>query len=92
MSALKEGQCYGLSSGRLSRGDGGGASGGGGGVSVLHVKLTDSAAKAIGSFQQGKVRCSPKKRPKNTRRSALGHRGATLEAKWRNNEAREAGS
>lgn len=85
MSALKEGQCYGLSSGRLSRG-------GGGGVSVLHVKLTDSAAKAIGSFQQGKVRCSPKKRPKNTRRSALGHRGATLEAKWRNNEAREAGS
>lgn len=85
MSALKEGQCYGLSSGRLSRGDGNG-------VSVLHVKLTDSAAKAIGSFQQGKVRCSPKKRPKNTRRSALGHRGATLEAKWRNNEAREAGS
>lgn len=62
MSALKEGQCYGLSSGRLSR-DGGGASGGGG-ISVLHVKLTDSAAKAIGSFQQGKVRCSPKKRPK----------------------------
>ncbi|XP_041668866.1 RNA polymerase II elongation factor ELL-like [Cheilinus undulatus] len=45
MSALKENQCYGLSSGTLSRG---------GNVSVFHVKLTDSAARAIGSFQNGK--------------------------------------
>lgn len=46
MSALKENQCYGLSSGKLSRG---------GNISVFHVKLTDSAARAIGSFQHGKV-------------------------------------
>ncbi|XP_008290093.1 RNA polymerase II elongation factor ELL-like [Stegastes partitus] len=45
MSALKERQSYGLSSGRLSAG---------GNVSVFHVKLTDSAARAIGSFQSGK--------------------------------------
>uniref|UniRef100_A0A3Q3WAV5 OCEL domain-containing protein n=1 Tax=Mola mola TaxID=94237 RepID=A0A3Q3WAV5_MOLML len=45
MSALKESRCYGLSSGRLSRG---------GDVSVFHVKLTDSAARAIGSIQNGK--------------------------------------
>ncbi|KAM6969033.1 RNA polymerase II elongation factor ELL-like [Tautogolabrus adspersus] len=45
MSALKENQCYGLSSGKLSRG---------GNISVFHVKLTDSAARAIGSFQNGK--------------------------------------
>ncbi|KAM9341142.1 RNA polymerase II elongation factor ELL-like [Symphorus nematophorus] len=45
MSALRENQCYGLSSGKLSRG---------GNVSVFHVKLTDSAARAIGSFQNGK--------------------------------------
>nr|XP_046269172.1 RNA polymerase II elongation factor ELL-like [Scatophagus argus] len=45
MSALKENQCYGLSSGKLSRG---------GNISVFQVKLTDSAARAIGSFQNGK--------------------------------------
>ncbi|XP_026196166.1 RNA polymerase II elongation factor ELL-like [Anabas testudineus] len=45
MSALKENQCYGLSSGKLSRG---------GNVSVFHVKLTDSAARAIGTFQTSK--------------------------------------
>ncbi|XP_070776177.1 RNA polymerase II elongation factor ELL-like [Enoplosus armatus] len=45
MSALKENQCYGLSSGKLNRG---------GNISVFHVKLTDSAARAIGSFQNGK--------------------------------------
>lgn len=46
MSALKERQCYGLSGGTLSRGAN---------ISVFHVKLTDSAARAIGSFQNGKV-------------------------------------
>lgn len=46
MSTLKEGQCYGLSGGSPSSR----------GVSVLHVKLTDSAARAISSFQQGKGR------------------------------------
>lgn len=45
MSALKERQSYGLSSGKLN---------GGGNVSVFHVKLTDSAARAIGGFQSGK--------------------------------------
>ncbi|KAF3701044.1 RNA polymerase II elongation factor ELL Eleven-nineteen lysine-rich leukemia protein [Channa argus] len=45
MSALRESQCYGLSSGKLSRG---------GNVSVFHVKLTDSAARAIGTFQNSK--------------------------------------
>ncbi|CAK6966991.1 RNA polymerase II elongation factor ELL-like [Scomber scombrus] len=45
MSALKENQCYGLSSGKLSRG---------GNVSVIHVKLTDSAARAISTYQNGK--------------------------------------
>ncbi|TKS86812.1 RNA polymerase II elongation factor ELL [Collichthys lucidus] len=47
MSALREQQCYGLSSGKLSRG-------GGNNISVFHVKLTDSAARAIGSYQNGK--------------------------------------
>ncbi|KAG7511023.1 hypothetical protein JOB18_038281 [Solea senegalensis] len=45
MSALTESQCYGLSSGKLSRGEN---------VSVFHVKLTDSAARAIDTFQNGK--------------------------------------
>uniref|UniRef100_UPI0037E788E3 RNA polymerase II elongation factor ELL-like n=1 Tax=Semicossyphus pulcher TaxID=241346 RepID=UPI0037E788E3 len=45
MLALKEKHCYGLSSGKLSLGNN---------VSVFHVKLTDSAARAIGSFQNGK--------------------------------------
>uniref|UniRef100_A0A665U7T9 RNA polymerase II elongation factor ELL-like n=1 Tax=Echeneis naucrates TaxID=173247 RepID=A0A665U7T9_ECHNA len=45
MSALREEQSYGLSGGELRRG---------GNVSVFHVKLTDSAARAIGSFQNGK--------------------------------------
>ncbi|XP_071353848.1 RNA polymerase II elongation factor ELL-like [Trachinotus anak] len=45
MSALRESRCYGLSGGKLSRG---------GNISVFHVKLTDSAARAIGSFQNGK--------------------------------------
>ncbi|MEQ2250652.1 hypothetical protein ILYODFUR_003121 [Ilyodon furcidens] len=45
MSALRENQCYGLSSGKLNPG---------GNVSVFHVKLTDSAARAIGTFQNGK--------------------------------------
>ncbi|KAM9355757.1 RNA polymerase II elongation factor ELL-like [Pholidichthys leucotaenia] len=43
MSALEENRCYGLSGGKLSRG---------GNVSVYHVKLTDSAARAIGTFQK----------------------------------------
>uniref|UniRef100_A0A3Q3L6A9 RNA polymerase II elongation factor ELL-like n=1 Tax=Mastacembelus armatus TaxID=205130 RepID=A0A3Q3L6A9_9TELE len=42
MSTLRENQCYGLSSGKLNRGN----------VSVFHVKLTDSAARAIGAFQK----------------------------------------
>ncbi|XP_041827123.1 RNA polymerase II elongation factor ELL-like [Melanotaenia boesemani] len=45
MSALKENQCYGLSSRKLSPG---------GNVTVFHVKLTDSAARAIGTFQNNK--------------------------------------
>ncbi|XP_059208858.1 RNA polymerase II elongation factor ELL-like [Centropristis striata] len=45
MSVLKENQSYGLSSGKLHRGAN---------VSVFHVKLTDSAARAIGSFQHDK--------------------------------------
>ncbi|XP_019953653.1 RNA polymerase II elongation factor ELL-like [Paralichthys olivaceus] len=45
MSLLSENQSYGLSSGELSRG---------GNVSVFHVKLTDSAARAIDFFQTGK--------------------------------------
>ncbi|KAK5857636.1 hypothetical protein PBY51_010865 [Eleginops maclovinus] len=45
MSALKENQCYGLSSSKLSNGAN---------VSVFHVKLTDSAARAICSFHNGK--------------------------------------
>ncbi|XP_029982812.1 RNA polymerase II elongation factor ELL-like [Sphaeramia orbicularis] len=43
MCALKESQCYGLSGGKP-----------GGNVSVFHVKLTDSAARAIGTFNGGK--------------------------------------
>ncbi|XP_071772033.1 RNA polymerase II elongation factor ELL-like [Centroberyx gerrardi] len=50
MSVLKEKQCYGLSSRKLC--------GGGGNISVFHVKLTDSAARAIGTFQNGKGRFS----------------------------------
>ncbi|XP_074547786.1 RNA polymerase II elongation factor ELL-like [Halichoeres trimaculatus] len=46
MLALKENQCYGLSSAKLSRGAN---------VSVFHVKLTDSAARALGSFQNGET-------------------------------------
>jgi len=42
MSVLKEKRCYGLSGGNRS----------GGHVSVIHVKLTDSAARAI---EDGKV-------------------------------------
>ncbi|XP_068607808.1 RNA polymerase II elongation factor ELL-like [Brachionichthys hirsutus] len=45
MSALEENRSYGLSGGSLSRG---------GNVSVYHVKLTDSAARAIGAFQNSK--------------------------------------
>ncbi|KAM6917816.1 RNA polymerase II elongation factor ELL-like [Lycodopsis pacificus] len=44
MSALKENRCYGLSTGKLN----------GGNVSVFHVKLTDSAARAIGSSENHK--------------------------------------
>ncbi|XP_076013977.1 RNA polymerase II elongation factor ELL-like isoform X2 [Genypterus blacodes] len=50
MAALKQNQCYALSGGaKLNRG---------GNVSVFHVKLTDSAARAIGTFQNGKVQSS----------------------------------
>ncbi|XP_037551385.1 RNA polymerase II elongation factor ELL [Nematolebias whitei] len=45
MLALKENRCYGLSGGKLSLG---------GNVSVFHVKLTDSAARAVGSFHSSK--------------------------------------
>ncbi|CAG5866616.1 unnamed protein product [Menidia menidia] len=45
MSALRENQSYGLASGKLSPG---------GNISVFHVKLTDSAARAIGAFQNSK--------------------------------------
>ncbi|XP_054469864.1 RNA polymerase II elongation factor ELL-like [Anoplopoma fimbria] len=48
MSVLKENHCYGLSSGQINRGN----------VSVFHVKLTDSAARAIGSFEDSKGLCS----------------------------------
>uniref|UniRef100_A0A668AWB2 RNA polymerase II elongation factor ELL-like n=1 Tax=Myripristis murdjan TaxID=586833 RepID=A0A668AWB2_9TELE len=48
MSVLKEKQCYGLSSRKLCRGN----------ISVFHVKLTDSAARAIGTFQNDKGRFS----------------------------------
>ncbi|XP_037342003.2 RNA polymerase II elongation factor ELL-like isoform X2 [Pungitius pungitius] len=47
MSVLEENRCYGLSGGKLT----------GGNVSVFHVKLTDSAARAIGSFGHGKGSC-----------------------------------
>lgn len=45
MAALRENRSYGLS-GKLSRGEN---------VSVFHVKLTDSAARAIDRFRNGKV-------------------------------------
>ncbi|XP_036410223.1 RNA polymerase II elongation factor ELL-like [Megalops cyprinoides] len=45
MAALKEDQCYGLSCGRLSNGSN---------VSVFHVKLTDSALRAIEGYQSNK--------------------------------------
>ncbi|KAM6912229.1 RNA polymerase II elongation factor ELL-like [Xenentodon cancila] len=45
MPGLKEDQCYGLSNGQPSPD---------GNVSVFHVKLTDSAARAIGTFHGGK--------------------------------------
>ncbi|KAF7201507.1 RNA polymerase II elongation factor ELL [Nothobranchius furzeri] len=48
MLALKENQCYGLSGGKLSPS--------GNNVSVFHVKLTDSAARAIGTFLSSKGR------------------------------------
>ncbi|KAM3870967.1 RNA polymerase II elongation factor ELL-like [Diretmus argenteus] len=47
MSALKENQCYGLSSRKVC-----------GNISAFHVKLTDSAARAIDTFQNGKDQCS----------------------------------
>ncbi|XP_069006354.1 RNA polymerase II elongation factor ELL [Embiotoca jacksoni] len=46
MAALKEEQCYGLSCGRVSNGSN---------VSVFHVKLTDSALRAIEGYQSVKV-------------------------------------
>ncbi|KAM6973037.1 RNA polymerase II elongation factor ELL [Aplochiton taeniatus] len=45
MFSLREGQCYGLYSRKLNHG---------GNISVFHVKLTDSAATALGSFQDSK--------------------------------------
>ncbi|KAM8916823.1 RNA polymerase II elongation factor ELL-like isoform 2-T3 [Spinachia spinachia] len=47
MSVLEENRCYGLCGGKLN----------GGNVSVFHVKLTDSAARAIGSFGRGEGPC-----------------------------------
>lgn len=44
MAALKEDRCYGLSCGRVSNG---------GRVSVLHVKLTDSALRALEGYRAG---------------------------------------
>jgi len=44
MAALKEDRCYGLSCGRVSNG---------GRVSVLHVKLTDSALRALEGYRGG---------------------------------------
>ncbi|KAG7248045.1 hypothetical protein CRUP_031636 [Coryphaenoides rupestris] len=46
MSVLRENQCYGLAAGGVSD------SGGGGVVSVFHVKLTDSAARAFDTYQR----------------------------------------
>ncbi|KAM4574932.1 RNA polymerase II elongation factor ELL [Fundulus diaphanus] len=46
MAALKEERCYGLSCGRVSNG---------GNVTVFHVKLTDSALRALEGFQSSKV-------------------------------------
>ncbi|XP_056152083.1 RNA polymerase II elongation factor ELL-like [Lampris incognitus] len=49
MSSIKENHCYGLSSGKLCRG---------GNISLFHVKLTDSAARAIDAFHNSKSRLS----------------------------------
>lgn len=46
MAALKEEQCYGLSCGRVSNGSN---------ISVFHVKLTDSALRALEDYQSSKV-------------------------------------
>ncbi|KAI1882841.1 hypothetical protein AGOR_G00239060 [Albula goreensis] len=46
MAALKEDQCYGLSCGRVSNGSN---------VSVFHVKLTDSALRALEGYQNNKI-------------------------------------
>ncbi|MCI4383791.1 hypothetical protein PGIGA_G00030710 [Pangasianodon gigas] len=45
MAALKEEQCYGLSCGRVSNGSN---------ISVFHVKLTDSAVRALEDYQSSK--------------------------------------
>ncbi|XP_017333165.1 RNA polymerase II elongation factor ELL isoform X1 [Ictalurus punctatus] len=45
MAALKEEQCYGLSCGRVSNGSN---------ISVFHVKLTDSALRALEDYQSSK--------------------------------------
>ncbi|XP_067872079.1 RNA polymerase II elongation factor ELL [Heterodontus francisci] len=52
MAALKEEQSYGLSCGKLSSGSN---------VSVLHVKLTDSALRALEAYQncKGNLSCQP---------------------------------
>ncbi|XP_078054650.1 RNA polymerase II elongation factor ELL isoform X1 [Mustelus asterias] len=52
MAALKEEQSYGLSCGKLSSGSN---------VSVLHVKLTDSALRALEAYQncKSKLSCQP---------------------------------
>ncbi|KAG7259518.1 hypothetical protein CRUP_020535 [Coryphaenoides rupestris] len=54
MSVLRENQCYGLAAG--------GVSGSGGVVSVFHVKLTDSAARAFDTYQRA-LRQSPLSHP-----------------------------
>uniref|UniRef100_A0A8C5H1X6 OCEL domain-containing protein n=1 Tax=Gouania willdenowi TaxID=441366 RepID=A0A8C5H1X6_GOUWI len=46
MATLKEERCYGLSCGRLGNGSN---------ISVFHVKLTDSALKALEGYQSTKV-------------------------------------
>uniref|UniRef100_A0A3B5LL53 Elongation factor RNA polymerase II n=1 Tax=Xiphophorus couchianus TaxID=32473 RepID=A0A3B5LL53_9TELE len=46
MAALKEEQCYGLSCGRVSNGSN---------VTVFHVKLTDSALRALEGFRSSKI-------------------------------------
>ncbi|KAM4625415.1 RNA polymerase II elongation factor ELL-like isoform 2-T2 [Polymixia lowei] len=49
MSAIKENKCYGLSSRKLCHD---------GNISIFHVKLTDSAARAIATFQSIKDQLS----------------------------------